>query len=143
MLIFTGDFAYLRQIYIMTLGMLLTLEDAGVSKIDIIAPASVQSFLQSTQNFTRQVGNYIVPQVAQSNNVLQLQPYVHKEVVIYPIPLAMVLATSSEGGHQMDNFCFLMVRPIPGKFLVEVAEALGSISCSDTQSILCHHLQTR
>lgn len=100
--------------------MLLTLGDAGVGKLDVIGPHGVKTFLAATNNFTRPIENYFLPEVNPATG--QLNPYVTKDLTLYPIALGLI----ERGIANCQHFCYIAETPqIPGKFFLEKAVALG------------------
>jgi ribonuclease Z len=102
----------------LTIGMLLTLGDAGVGKLDVLGPVAVENFLRSTKNFTRPIENYFPPKVDMSLNIA---PYVTKDLTTYPIALQI-----ESGIENVREFCYIgQTTPVAGKFYIEKATELG------------------
>lgn len=108
-------------------GLLLTTEDAGCQKVDLLGPPSLTTFMDATRNFMRPIGVYRCPTVQhvhQNGSVHdELEPYQTKDIVIYPVPLACSQDTSLE---LVEHYCYLAQTPqLPGKFQLDRAIELG------------------
>jgi ribonuclease Z len=101
-------------------GMLLTLGDAGVGKLDVLGPVGIQRFMAGVKNFTRPLDNFYTPQIDAKSNLLA--PYVTKDLIIIPVALGLPTLPLNQCRH----FCYIGETPqIPGKFFVEKAQELG------------------
>ena len=100
-------------------GMLLTLGDAGVGKLDVLGPVGVKTFMDGVKNFTRPMDNYLPPKFDKLGAVV---PYVTKDLTLYTVPLGL----KSVGLESCRHFAYIGETPqIPGKFFLEKALELG------------------
>ncbi len=114
-LLLTGYFVIL-----FILGMLLTLGDAGVGKMDVMGPMGVKTFMDGVKNFTRPLDNYFLPNVDSKTGFLA--PYETKDLTLVPVALGLPILPLEQCRH----FCYIGETPqIPGKFYVEKALELG------------------
>lgn len=93
-------------------GMLLTLDDAGVSSVQVMCPPEAQKYMQSTQYFMRSLGSYniITPQNT-------LQPTDFDELVFTPV---LIQLSSME-----SRVCYIgETAVIAGKFDIQKAAEL-------------------
>lgn len=82
------------------------------NKVEVVGPLTTKCFLDSTQNFTGPIGNFVAlkPQAPQ---------FVSKDLTIYPVPLGSDVLSAI-------RFCYVGETPrLAGKFFLEKAVELG------------------
>jgi ribonuclease Z len=98
-------------------GMLLTLDDSGVSSPNIIGPPAVVDFMQSTGYFMRTLGNY--HSITDSSSAV---PINFEELVMTPILLS---SNWNSSFRTLEKVCYIGETPlIPGKFDLQKATEL-------------------
>jgi ribonuclease Z len=116
-------------------GMMLTMDDAGCSQLDIYAPIAAQHYLQATRNFMRPLGNFHAissTNAAGPNNNKKINGRVtcskKNELTVYCIPIGVGPKDGDPDGTLEigDHACFIAETPIvPGKFFIEKAIELN------------------
>lgn len=108
-------------------GMMLTMDDAGCSQLDVYAPISAQHYLQATRNFMRPLGNFHPISNTTSTDTICKKK---NELTIYSVPIRSTMKqTLIDGADGMElggRACFIAETPvIPGKFFIEKATELN------------------
>jgi ribonuclease Z len=95
-------------------GMLLTLDDSGVTSPNVVGPSAVVDFMQSTGYFMRTLGNY--HSITDSSSGV---PMNFEELVMTPF---LLLTSSNSSLQSLEKVCYIGETPtIPGKFDLQKA----------------------